>query len=265
MDDMNKIIGEKIQKYRKSNNLNQDDLARMLNIKRPTLSKIESGERKLTASEIKEIAEVFNISSDELLGIKKQPEIYLEDTKPKDASQSIRISVPQKNLGKFKEVLLYILNKIGSKPNIGETVIYKLLYFIDFDYYEKYEEQLIGATYQKNTYGPTPIEFKKIIDGMISDNEIEIVKSKYFDYPQTKYLPHRKADLHILSGEELEHIDNELNRLSDMNASEISNYSHKDVPWLAAEEGGIIDYESVFYRTDEYSVRNYDEDWAECI
>jgi len=95
---------------------------------------------------------------------------------------------------------------------------------------------------------------------MISADELEIVKSKYFDYPQTKYLPHRKANLHLFSGEELEHIDNELNRLSDMNASEISNFSHKDVPWLAAEEGEIIDYESVFYRTDEYSVRNYNDD-----
>jgi len=257
MDEINKIIGQKIQNYRKANNLNQDDLARMLNIKRPTLSKIESGERKLTASEIKEIAEVFNISTDELLGIKNEPKIYLEDTKPKDASQPVRISVPQKNIEKFKEVFLYILNKIGSKPNIGETVIYKLLYFIDFDYYEKFEEQIIGATYQKNTYGPTPIEFKKIVDEMISADELEIVKSKYFDYPQTKYLPHRKANLHLFSGEELELIDKVLNKLSDMNASEISNYSHKDVPWLAAEEGDIIDYESVFYRTDEYSVRNY--------
>ena len=257
---MNKIIGEKIQKYRKMNNINQDDLAKMLNIKRPTLSKIESGERKLSALEIKEVAQVFNVSTDELLGMKKEPEIQISNITPKEKEQQIRISIPQKHLDKFKEVLLYILNKVGSKPNIGETVIYKLLYFIDFDYYEQYEEQLIGATYQKNTYGPTPIEFKKIIDEMISDEELEIVKSKYFDYPQTKYLPHRKANLHILSGEELEHIDNELNRLSDMNASEISNYSHKDVPWLAAEEGGIIDYESVFYRTDEYSMRNYEGD-----
>lgn len=257
MDEINKIIGQKIQNYRKVNNLNQDDLAKMINIKRPTLSKIESGERKLTASELKDIAEFFNISTDELLGVKKEPEIQISSLTPKKKLQSIRISVPRQNLQKFKEVLLYILNKIGSKPNIGETVIYKLLYFIDFDYYEKYEEQLIGATYKKNTYGPTPIEFKKIIDEMIAVAEVEIVKSKYFDYPQTKYLPHRKANLHILSGEELEHIDNELNRLSDMNASEISNYSHKDVPWLAAEEGGIIDYESVFYRTNEYSVRNY--------
>ena len=54
----------------------------------------------------------------------------------------MRINVPQKNFQKFKEVLIYILNSVGAKPNIGETVIYKLLYFIDFDYYEKHEEQL---------------------------------------------------------------------------------------------------------------------------
>lgn len=92
--------------------------------------------------------------------------------KEKKKSPRIRINIPQKNIGKFKEVLLYILNKIGSKPNIGETVIYKLLYFIDFNYYEKYEEQLIGATYIKNHHGPTPKEFKKVINEMIKKGEI---------------------------------------------------------------------------------------------
>ena len=82
--------------------------------------------------------------------------------KKEKVEPQIRISDPQKNLEKFKEVFLYILNKVGSKPNIGETVIYKLLYFIDFNFYEKYEEQLIGAAYLKNRFGPTPVEFKKI-------------------------------------------------------------------------------------------------------
>ena len=130
----------------------------------------------------------------------------------------MRISVPQKNLGKFKEVLLYILNKVGSKSNIGETVIYKLLYFIDFDFYEKYEEQLIGATYMKNKYGPTPVEFKKIVDKMSKDKEIEKVKSNFFAYPQTKYLPLRKPDLSKLKANEIEVIDDVLNKLSDMTA-----------------------------------------------
>ncbi|GAJ05638.1 unnamed protein product, partial [marine sediment metagenome] len=43
-------------------------------------------------------------------------------------------------------------------------------------------------------------------------------------------------------------------------ATEISNYSHKDVPWLTTNNGEIIDYESVFYRTKPYSVRTYIEE-----
>ena len=111
----------------------------------------------------------------------------------------MRISVPAKKIQKFREVLLYILNKVGAKPNVGETVLYKLLYFIDFDFYEKYEEQLIGATYKKNTYGPTPIEFRAIINEMITNKEIENVKSAFYQKEQKKYLPLRKACLDSFS------------------------------------------------------------------
>ena len=180
--------------------------------------------------------------------------------KKRGSISQVRINLPQKNLAKFKEALLYILNKVGSKPNIGETVIYKLLYFIDFDFYEKYEEQLIGATYIKNHYGPTPIEFKKIVDKMTEDKEIIKVESNYFKYPQTKYLPLRKADLSKLKAHEIEVIDDVLNKLSDMNAVQISEYSHNDVPWLTTGDGKIIEYESVFYRTFPYSLREYSED-----
>ncbi|MFH2108347.1 MAG: Panacea domain-containing protein [Chrysiogenia bacterium] len=171
----------------------------------------------------------------------------------------IRISVPQKNLEKFKEVLLYILGRVGSLPNVGETVLYKLLYFIDFDYYEMYEEQLIGASYQKNHHGPTPVEFKKIVEHMIKEEEIEKVKSEYFNFPQTKYLPRRQADLSKLKANEINLIDKVLCRFSDWNASQISEYSHRDIPWMTTESGKIIPYESVFYRTAPYSVRQYAE------
>jgi len=187
--------------------------------------------------------------------------VILNDTRKKEKSRiKIRINVPQKNLEKFKEVLLYILNKVGSKPNIGETAIYKFLYFIDFDYYEKYEEQLIGASYRKNKHGPTPIEFGKIVHKMIEEEEITKIENKYFEYTQTKYLPLRKPDLSKLNGNEIEVINNVLNRLSDMNANQISDYSHNDVPWLTTEEQEIIEYESVFYRTPAYSVREYSEE-----
>ncbi len=253
-------LGHRVKGLRENFGFSQDRLAKALAISRSAVSQIESGERKISADELIRISETFNVSVDILLDLRKEPQVLIEESKKQTLSKpQMRISIPQKNLQKFREVLLYILSKVGSKPNIGETVIYKLLYFIDFDFYEKYEEQMIGARYQKNHYGPTPVEFKKIVEKMLKDKELEKVASAYFSYPQTKYLPLRPPDLTKLRADEKEMIDDVLNRLSDMNASQISDYSHSDVPWLTTEDNEIIDYESVFYRTPPYSVREYPE------
>jgi len=254
-------IGHRIKELRERAGMSQDALAQKMGLPRPAISQIESGARKIAADELVRFSQVFHVPVDDLLNPGKEPEVRLQEGKEEKAAKpQMRISVPQKNLQMFKEVLLYILNKVGAKENIGETVIYKLLYFIDFDFYEKYEEQLIGATYIKNKYGPTPVEFVKIVEKMIKDEEIEKVKSEYFKLQQTKYLPRRKPDLTKLQANEIEVIDDVLNRLSEMNAGQISAYSHNDVPWMTTGEGEAIEYESVFYRTPPYSVRAYAEE-----
>ena len=55
------------------------------------------------------------------------------------------------------------------------------------------------------------------------------------------------------------HIDKVIDQLSDWKATAISDYSHKDLPWEATEEGKEINYELAFYRELPYSVRVYDE------
>ncbi|MBI3193653.1 MAG: DUF4065 domain-containing protein [Ignavibacteriae bacterium] len=254
-------LGKKIKELREQSGISQEKLAAKLEIPRPAISQIERGERTVTADELFKLSEIFHIPVDGLLNVRKEPEVVFSDAEEKSSRKvqnpSLRIHVPQKNLNKFREVLLYILDKVGSKPNIGETVIYKLLYFMDFDYYEKYEEQLIGAQYMKNRYGPTPVEFRKVVEKMMEANEIEKVKSNYFQYPQTKYLPLRKPNLKKLTAQEVELIEDVLHRIADKNAQEISDYSHHDVPWRTANDGSIIEYESVFYRTPPYSVREY--------
>jgi len=254
-------IGLRIRELREKTGMSQDVLARKMKLPRPAISQIESGARKIATDELLRFSQTFHIPVDDLLNPGKEPEVCLHEGKEeKEPKPRMRISVPQKNLQKFKEVLLYILNKVGSKPNIGETVIYKLLYFIDFDFYEKYEEQLIGATYMKNQYGPTPVEFARIVEQMIKKAEIEKVKSDYFNYPQTKYLPRNRPDLTKFKASEIGVIDDVLNKLSDMNASQISDYSHGDIPWITTSEGEVIEYEAVFYRTPPYSVRAYAEE-----
>ncbi|MBU2213542.1 DUF4065 domain-containing protein [Patescibacteria group bacterium] len=254
-----------IHKQRTKRNLTQEYIASELGISRPTYLQIEHGERDLTVNEAIKLASIFDMSLEEFL--QKQeipvPKVIIEKEKKKTPpkKQEMRINVPQKNLRKFKEVLLYVLEKVGARPNVGETVLYKLLYFIDFDYYEKFEEQMIGATYIRNKYGPTPVEFKAIVEDMEKKGEIEHVKSSYFKYEQKKYLPRRQPDLSALSAQELEHLNEELSRLAHMSANEISAFSHDDMPWKAAEKNGNqLDYEMVFYRDHRHSVRNYDDD-----
>lgn len=247
---------------RKTNNLSQAFVAKEIGISRQSYMEIEKGAKELTLSQAERIAEIFNLSLSALITGKKTSdiEVSFKKEKKKEELQEIRIDVPQKNLKKFKEVLLYILEKVGSKPNVGMTVLYKLLYFIDFDYYEKFEEQLLGATYIKNHFGPTPVEFKKIVENLESKGELETVKSKYFLHEQTKYLPRRQPDISVFNAQEIKHIDEVLSRLSDKSATELSEYSHKDVPWISAEEGRPLSYESVFYRTKDTSVREYEPD-----
>lgn len=252
-----------IKKMREAEGLSQEFLGKELGVSRPTMVQIEKGERELTVSEAQKLAKIFGISLEDFLKGRepKEPTVHLIPAKKRGSApkQEIRISVPQNKVKKFKEVLLYVLEKIGAKPNIGEGAVYKILYFIDFNYYEKYEEQLIGATYIKNHYGPTPIEFAKIVAEMQNAGEIEKVETKYFKYDQKKYLPRRPPNKKYLTGEEIEVIDEVINKLGDKSVTYVSNYSHQDVPWLTAEEGKPIDYEAVFYRTPEYSVRSYDD------
>lgn len=230
-----------IRNLREKHGMTQEHLSGKLGMSRPTLIKVEKGERKLTKPEEDRLRDIFGFLADE------------------EATTDIRISIPRKDLKKFKQVFLYVLEKTAGKSNVGMTVLHKLLYFIDFDFYEKYDRQLMGLTYIKNSHGPTARELIKVIGVMKENEELEEVKSSYFSYDQKKFLPLVRADLSVLSAQEKEMIDNVLARYGDKTATELSRISHEDTPWIAAEEGKDIDYEHVFYRSDALSVREYDE------
>jgi uncharacterized phage-associated protein len=156
-----------------------------------------------------------------------------------------------------------MLEKCAGKPNVGETVLYKLLYFADFNYYELYEEHLTGAAYRKLPYGPVPQNLDVIINQMIADKQMQRLKTEYFGLQQTRFLPLVKANLSQLKASEKVVIDKVLDQMSDWSAKALSDYSHKDMPWLATKEGDQINYELAFYREAPYSVRNYDEELEE--
>jgi len=256
-----KQIGHRITELRKMKGLSQEVLARSVNISRPSLAQIELGNRTVDILELQQLSLVLGFSLDDFVSKNFSVQQNLEakdEIITKKAGE--RIAVPTLQVSKFKNVLLYILERCAGKPNVGETVLYKLLYFSDFNYYELYEEHLTGAKYRKLPYGPVPQKLDTIIGQMIEKGLIQRIKTEYYNKIQTRYIPLIKADLTELKASEKEVIDRVIQQLSDWSAAAISNYSHKDMPWLATKEGEEINYELAFYREAPFSVRNYGDE-----
>ena len=256
-----KQIGQRLSRLRKLKGLSQQDLAKSINISRPSLTQIEIGNRSVSIIEMQKLSVFLGFSLDDFLSDDFLTNQEIEDkAEEKQCISKERISIPTLNLKKFKNVLLYILEKCAGKPNVGETVLYKLLYFSDFNYYELYEEHLTGAKYRKLPYGPVPQKLNTIIQQMIETGKLKRVKTDYHGYLQTRYLPLEKANLTEFKASEKEVIDRVIEQMSDWSATSISNYSHKDMPWIASKEGEEINYELAFYRDAPFSVRNYEEE-----
>lgn len=162
------------------------------------------------------------------------------------------------NKEKFKAVLSYIISRCESKPNVGKTLICKLLYFSDFDHYEIYEEPITDETYLKYERGPFPSHIDDVLDEMINDDVIEMKLEPYYGNIQKHYYLKDSPDLSLLSTDELRVINNVIDKMGDWNARKASDYSHGDMPWMIADDNEELEYEYVFYRDPEYVVRDYD-------
>lgn len=254
-------IGQRIIQLRARKGLSQSDLAKSINISRPSLTQIELGNRSVRLNELQKLSHALSFSLDEFMAKDFELNQNVESAEEKQPEAVERISVPTLNLNKFKNVLLYILERCAGKPNVGETVLYKLLYFSDFNYYELYEEHLTGAKYKKLPYGPVPQKLDSIISQMIEANQVQRIKTEYKGFAQKRYLPLQKADLTELKASEKDVIDKVIEQMSDWSVMAISDYSHKDLPWEVTEDGKEISYNLAFYREMPYSVRIYDEDY----
>ena len=253
-------IGERVAKLRKLKGFSQEELAKSIQISRPSLAQMELGNRSIDVLELQKLGLILSFSLDHFLSKDFKVNRYDEILERESVVQEERIAVPMLQVEKFKNVLLYILERCAGKPNVGETVLNKLLYFSDFNHFEMYEVHLTGAKYRKLPFGPVPQNLDAILAQMMEQAQIQRVKTDFHGFPQTRFLPLIKADLTQLKASETEIIDQVLQQMSHWSATAISNYSHQDIPWRVSKEGEEINYELVFYREAPFSVRNYGDE-----
>ena len=243
-----KALGERIQKLRQEHGYSQEELAAHLSVSRQAIGQIEKGERSIDALEIAALAKALAVSADWIV----QSERALQKDSAPQIERNLNFSFDK---AKFRQTLLYILSVCGGKANIGETVLYKLFYFIDFNAFEILGKPVTGMQYVKMQFGPVPRQgqYRDMVKEMVDKNELKIFTQEYYGMPQKRYVALTDPDIRVFSIEEKELIDREIRVLSDFTATKIAEYAHGDAPWVLAEDGEPIRYADVVERTAPYA------------
>lgn len=233
------ILVDRIKELRSIAGLSQEEMAALLNMSRLTYRGIELGSREPKRSELKKIADIFETTVEEL-------ESEWSDEVP---------HIPDSKYSKMMHTILYILSKCAWKPNFGKIVLNKLLYFADFNYYEKHFETITGEQYVKMPMWPVPKNIDTVLAGMERNGLIQQMKSTYYGYDQRRFIPLVSPDLWAFNGNEIQEINTVISKYGDKTGKWLTEYSHEDMPWKATKEvGEVIEYGLVHYRSPLYSV-----------
>ena len=87
------MLGNKIQKLRKENNLTQEELAEKIDVTRQTISKWELNETTPDINYSKKLAETFNVSLDELLEVSLEEQLMKKIDNNSNISKMILVSL----------------------------------------------------------------------------------------------------------------------------------------------------------------------------
>lgn len=157
------------------------------------------------------------------------------------------------NEKKLKNLILYILNNYNN-PDLTITKLQKLLYFCDFDHFQKYSKPITNFTYFKNHYGPTIKTLTEVLLELETDGAIKILRTtNYFGAPQTNFAPLKQLeneDSEFDTSEKLI-IDEVNNSYAGLTSREISALSHIDPPYVLAKDQEEIQYDNVLYREED--------------
>ena len=152
------------------------------------------------------------------------------------------------NEKKYKNAILFFAHKIRN-GTLGKLKLMKLLYFLDFDFFEKYGRSVTGDEYLRFENGPVPRQAEKMIKKMLG-REIKInnrkVAAGYND--QQHIEPLTDFDVDVFSREELLMLEETANKWEKFSGAEMKSASHGEAPWIATKPNDVIDYNLAYYR-----------------
>lgn len=160
------------------------------------------------------------------------------------------------NIDKYFNAILFFSENI---PNLGKTKLNKMLYFLDFDHFEKYGKPVTDDVYINLELGPVPQSIDSILDEMIRRGLIEILPEQVVDFVRYHLLAKIKHNPNVFLPSEIEILCEISEKWQHHTAKEVVMASHGEAPWLATRNGEAIPYPLANYR-GKFESPSYDEE-----
>lgn len=148
------------------------------------------------------------------------------------------------NEEKTINVVLYIAEKLKRRDF---HKIFKILYFSDREFLNRYGVTITGDTYIAMDAGPVPTKTYDMFKIVRGDSYMQDTKNlgRYFAVSNWMFiLPLQKANLDNIAPAEKDIVDAMISRYGDMSYDEIKEKSH-DVAWRSTARDYPISFESM--------------------
>lgn len=156
--------------------------------------------------------------------------------------------MPRISAIKYKNIILYLAENLGGEIK-GKKKLAKLLYFVDFDYFEQFQKSLTGDVYKALPMGPFPITVEKVLAEMVKDKMITIkFEKERADYNPTEIYKARKKMEGVFSKEEHRILDRVILKYGHLSGKQLEDLTHAEAPYIGTAPNQEIAYELAFYR-----------------
>lgn len=227
---MSQKLHQLLKELRERRGMSQQEIAKKLNMSRPSYISVEQGKRELSLSEAQVISNIFGISL-------------------KDMEMG---TIP--DIDKYKEMIISFLRSFSSKSDgkVPKTKLAKLLYLADFSYYYKNAKSMSGMQYRKLQYGPVPDLYFRALDELEEEGKIERDSKKSDVILISENNGSKKVPLEKLEKKEIELIGKIAKKWEDKKTREIVNFTHNQLPYKVCSPDEIIPYELIIQEDPEY-------------
>lgn len=154
---------------------------------------------------------------------------------------------------KYKQAILYLCLKLGKEVR-GKKKLAKLLYFVDFDFFEKNQKHFTGDKYKALPMGPFPVSMEKITKEMVKEKSLEIKSiSERNDYIATEvYTCLKNPKTTSFNKAEQEMLDRVIQKYGHLNGKQLEDLTHAEAPFSGTKQNEEIFYELAFYRGTDF-------------